>query len=518
MAMQPLQIQGQALQTPAMVPLQRRSQYLADALEAIQRSTSEGIRSPMQLGSNLLANAILMHGMRGNDRRMLEEAGRARESVADIILGGLNGGQSDTPAPMQTQAMAPQAPPTMNQPQQPSSFLEARPPSSSGMYYVDEYPPGGPPEPGMQQPPQQMQQQPAMPQQQPAMPQQQPAAPQQQPAMPQAPAPYAGVPRGVVTPEERGMVEQLLRSGNPALFEQGMTMGQSLMQRQMAPVPLSPGHTYNQDGSVRDLEENWQQIPGATPADQAQRNTVTGRVDHQAIPGVQGPNGTFLTQQGYELPPSFVNGQQLPFGVPSPDQVRQASLELMNSQPVSQYYNLRTKAAAIFNDMQNGAVNDLRLIETLQESLNGNPQLAVREGLIHNITESQGFVAGLLGQAQNAASMGRSGYLQPEIRGQILRVIEDAVNERYEAAHSYVERARVAMQPLGYPDQFFPTIDEPVRRGGSPGHGGQQGAAQQPARVPAGMSPQQAMQWARQQGLRSGDPIILPDGRQARVP
>jgi hypothetical protein len=32
------------------------------------------------------------------------------------------------------------------------------------------------------------------------------------------------------------------------------------------------------------------------------------------------------------------------------------------------------------------------------------------------------------------------------------------------------------------------------------------------------MSPQQAMQWARSQGLQSGDAIILPDGRQAVVP
>lgn len=506
MPIAPLQIQGQALQTPAMVPLQRRSQYLADALEAIQRSTSEGIRSPAALGTNLLADAVLMHGMRSNDRRMLEEAGRARQSVADIILSGLNGGQAQSqqsaPGPMQTQSMAPSAPPTLNQPQQQSSFLEARPSGAGGMYYVDEYPPGGPPEPAQAQ---------------------QPPAPQMQPQQPQpGAAPYAGVPRGVVTPEERGMVEQLLRSGNPALFEQGMEMGQSLMQRQMAPVPLSPGHTYNQDGSVRDLEENWQSVPGSSPSDAAQRNTVTGRVEHQAIPGVEGPNGTFLTPQGYQMPPSVVNGRPMPFGPPTADQARQASLELMNSQPVSQYYNLRTKAAAIFNDMQNGAVNDLRLIETLQESLNGNPQLAVREGLINNITESQGFIADMLGRAQNAASMGRTGYLQPEIRAQIMRVIADAAQERYEAASSYVARARQAMSPLGYPDEFFPTVEPPVlppslrHTSGGAARQAQRGVA--PPRLPAGLSREQGMRWAREHNLHSGDSIILPNGRPGTVP
>jgi hypothetical protein len=39
-----------------------------------------------------------------------------------------------------------------------------------------------------------------------------------------------------------------------------------------------------------------------------------------------------------------------------------------------------------------------------------------------------------------------------------------------------------------------------------------------PPRLPVGLNPGQAHQWALQHGLHTGDPVILPDGSPGRVP
>lgn len=449
--------------TPAMLPLQRRSQYLADAIEQIQQSAQQGIRSPQALGTNLLAEAVAMYGQNRNDQRMIDQGRADRRSISDMLMGGLGG------------SPAPGAPPTGN----PATTSAAGNPEGMG------------------------------------------AAPSG-PAAPAAPTtsaqPYANVPHQAVTPQEWALAEQMLSSDNPAIFNQGVELAQQLRARQTAPAPLSPGFTYNPDGSVRSLQEHWQPAPGGSPADAAQVNTVTGQTQHQAIPGVQGPNGSFLTGSGYVTPPSVVGGNVLPFGAPTADQAVGTINTMMQAPQVAQYYNLRTKAAAALSvaPAQGNAATDLQLIETMQEALNGNPQLAVREGLIHNITESQGYIAQMLYGAQNAASQGASGYLAPAQRERMQRVIRTALQERQQAAQEYVDRMRHAMQPLGYPDAVFPQIDGVPNNAAPPPAPGPQ--RQPPPRMPVGMNPGQAHVWAQQHGLRSGDPVILPDGTEGRVP
>jgi len=56
---------------PLAAPYARRSQYLADALEALQQS-SQQISSYGELGSRLLANALLQYGERRNNRNLRE--------------------------------------------------------------------------------------------------------------------------------------------------------------------------------------------------------------------------------------------------------------------------------------------------------------------------------------------------------------------------------------------------------------------------------------------------------------
>jgi hypothetical protein len=448
------------MMTPAMLPLQRRSQYLADAIEQINRSAQEGIRSPEALGTNLLAEAVDLYGQNRNDKRLVEAGRSERASMADMLMRGLPGSAPMSDASGIAPGMA-AAPPAPSAPQAPQA-------------------PSGPTPPA--------------------------AAPTAQP--------YANVPHQPVTPAEVARVQALLHSDNPALFQQGVELAQQLQTRMTTPAPLSPGYNYRPDGSVQNLQENYEPIPGATPADSAQRNTVTNHTEHQAIPGVQGPNGSFLQNGGYQTPPSMVGNNVLPFGSPSSDQAAGTINTMMQAPQVAQYYNLRTKAAATLSvsPQQGNAATDLQLIETLQEALNGNPQLAVREGLIHNITESPGLIAQMTGGAQNALSQGASGYLLPPMRERIQRVIRGALQERQQAAQEYVDRMHHAMQPLGYPDQMFPQIDQ------VPQQAQQQQPQRAPPRLPVGLNPGQAHQWALQHGLHTGDPVILPDGSPGRVP
>lgn len=453
-------------QTPTMLPLQRRSEYLADAIASINQTAQQGIRSPQALGTNLLAEAILQYGQHRNDKRMFDEMGRTRSGLADMLMGRLNGGGAtptaapgapQAPAPGGSGNMADAAPATLGAPQQPQT-------------------------------------------------------PQPQ-ATPSA-APYSGVPHQVVTPDQIHMAEQLLQSDNPALFQQGMEMAQALLQRQTSPVPLSPGHTFRPDGSVQDLEENWQSVPGGSPADAAQQNTVTGRIDHQNIPGVAGPNGSFLQGGGYVTPPTVVNGQVLPYGAPTPNQMFSGAQALLDAPPVAAYRTLRTKAEPILQhpeDYANGA-GDIALIESLQEALNGNPNLAVREGFVHTIAESQGFIAGLMGQAQNAASRGETGFLDPSHRRRMIDLIQNAVNERYQAANAYVGEMSRAVGPLGYPPESIPQIPPPPQGMNAQPPAASAPPAAAPPRLPAGLSQEQGVAWLRQHGVQRGQPFLDPNG------
>lgn len=453
--------------TPAMVPLQRRSEYLANALEAMQ-GAGQNLRTPAALGTNLLADALLQFGQRRNDNAILTQAGKDRQSLADMVLG--NHAQQQQP---QQQAQAPMG-------AMPGGATPAVPDMSMG---------GGAQAPS--------------------------------PAAPQAPAnDYSAVPMQTVTPQEWAQARTLM--SNPATFQQGIQMAMQLRQREASPAALSPGYTYNPDGSVRNLQENWQQIPGMTPADSAQRNTVTNQIQHQAIPGVQGPNGSFLTNNGYETPPTTVNGQVLPYGAPTPDQLMGTVRSILTdaSSPVATYRSLVTKARPILEhpeDYQNG-IGDIALTEAVQEAMQANPNLAVREGFVHTIQESQGWAANLVGQAQNAISRGQTGVFTPDQRSRMIRIIQNATDTRYQEANDYVGELQRGATPLGYPPETFPSLVQPPPRAIPHEPSARQPQAtgpmanRAPPRAPAGMNAQQAQAWAQQQNLQPGDTYVAPDG------
>lgn len=462
----------------------QRSQYLSDAIDQLNASVpGNATRTATGTNASLLANALLQFTRGKADQDIQQGQSSDRAGLADIMLAGH---QAAAPSPGETQPMA-------------------APAGGGGL--SDAVGGGAEPQTFGWQGPQRSGAPPTA---------QHPQAPQvaTSDAPPTDPGDYSNVPRGVVTPQQWARAQALLQSDNPAMFAQGMEMAQGLMGTEQTPVHLPPGYTFNPDGTVRSLTEHYEPIPGASPADNAQQNTVTGHTEHQALPGVQGPGGSFLTPQGYQTPPSVVGEHVLPFGAPTSDQAVGTINNMMQSPQVSQYYNLRTKAAAALSvaPTAGNAATDLQLIETMQEALNGNPALAVREGIITNITESQGWIARNLYGAQNALSQGASGYLAPEQRARMQRVIRVATHERYQAAEQYVSRMRQAMQPLGYPEEVFPQINPPDDAEST------QPQAQGP-RVPATVdSPEAFTAWARQNNIPSGTVVTMPSGRPGRAP
>jgi spore germination cell wall hydrolase CwlJ-like protein len=106
-AFQPTMLQQMAaqFQTPQSVPAIQRSQYLAQALANMQDTAKEGIKSPTQLWSSLLANGLLQYAKSKNDQQLagiVQSAQGAQNAMGDNLM-GLSGSDA-TPAP---QAMAP---------------------------------------------------------------------------------------------------------------------------------------------------------------------------------------------------------------------------------------------------------------------------------------------------------------------------------------------------------------------------------------------------------------------------
>ncbi len=83
-------------------PQIQRSQYLADAIKALQEGSASNIRTSGALGTNLLANAILQLSRQGNDNELMADVNQGRQGL-------LNGGP---PLPGQADYDASQANPT----------------------------------------------------------------------------------------------------------------------------------------------------------------------------------------------------------------------------------------------------------------------------------------------------------------------------------------------------------------------------------------------------------------------
>lgn len=124
-----------ATATPATIPLVQRSAYLADALRQLQETGGQNIRSPWQLGANLLAEAITQHSRGQANQQLAGQQQKDLQSLRDIYMGPLqDGGAGATPAANAAPPAASQPPPANPVPPQgaappmaPSAPIETQP-------------------------------------------------------------------------------------------------------------------------------------------------------------------------------------------------------------------------------------------------------------------------------------------------------------------------------------------------------------------------------------------------------
>lgn len=280
---------------PIARPVVQRSQYLADALRALQNTGENPIRSPGQLVANLLAQALTQYGQHraqgqlqnatakdaANDPLTLAfqnmtggaPAAAPQAGLADALSGGAT---PPAPSPM-ADAIAPPIAPPQAAPVAPPGpgGPQTMGPSPTGLYTSQGPMPAQPPQatgPGLPTPTdpvgpgrvgdEAQWQQHLMAAQSGAPPPMQPPMPQQAPQMPAPPAaqpptadalPPAGAPPAVpaasnggpaggmptsrgassITPEQRQYVLSLLN--NPQTHERGVQMAQQLIAHAMAP-------------------------------------------------------------------------------------------------------------------------------------------------------------------------------------------------------------------------------------------------------------------------------------------
>lgn len=98
----------------AALPQIQRSQYLADALKALQESAGQNIRTPGALGSNLLAAALLKYGEKRSQKSLLDALGKQSQAQVGGDMSQVFGDQTPAapaaPAPAPSNFAAPPAP------------------------------------------------------------------------------------------------------------------------------------------------------------------------------------------------------------------------------------------------------------------------------------------------------------------------------------------------------------------------------------------------------------------------
>lgn len=112
----------------------QRSQYLADALRALQAGGNE-IRTPGALGTSLLAEGLTQYAKKKADAEALSAYGKDRQSLADNAVAGLGDDQAPAPQPAvppPPPPQAPQSPPTTT-PHQPAASPASSPPGPTAL-------------------------------------------------------------------------------------------------------------------------------------------------------------------------------------------------------------------------------------------------------------------------------------------------------------------------------------------------------------------------------------------------
>ena len=120
------------------IPQIQRSQYLADALQNINATSAQNIRSPMALGSNLLAEAILRFSQNRSNKQMEQAIAQGMQgqgqfaTIGTGLPGDPNTGQPTQAPPQDTGQIggaqtAPPAPPQASAPQAPAGGFASQP-------------------------------------------------------------------------------------------------------------------------------------------------------------------------------------------------------------------------------------------------------------------------------------------------------------------------------------------------------------------------------------------------------
>lgn len=411
-------------------PAVRRSQYLADALQNINSSAQNNLRTPASLWSNLAAEALLQSSRKKNNKDLQTQLQGGQQAVAQQLLGGLPGGGQ--PAPASPMAAGLGAPPPVSAAPMPPLGAGTPPPPQGG---------GGPPMPAPQP---QMSPGGAPGPQQP-LPQPMPQRPQQG---------QQGPPTQPINPAEVAQVKQWLASPYPYLRQLGMQKAAELNARSMQYVPLKPGETYGPDGQAQYVGAKTQSIPGQTPADAAQIGP-DGTITHAAIPSMMGrpePNDVWNGHGYTKMPTTVAGGASYPLGAPKPDEPIKIAQDTQNAPPVFAYNNLRSKIGNIMSPgFKEGPAKDIARVDAIVEAFGGNPTQKPTEGFFNKVEDSQGWIRGSLAKMYNETHV-NGGILSPGLRGNLENALQNTLAERKEAADIYLQQVRPSME-IGYPGQ-----------------------------------------------------------------
>jgi hypothetical protein len=432
MAAQDIQLLGTILQyaQPSTLPTIRRSQYLADALQSLQETGAENLRTPTALWGKLAGQAILQGARDKNYDHLSNQLMGDQQAFADQLTRGIPGwgdAASAGPGAAMGEALSPTPQATPPQPA-PAAMLEQQ----QGEYPRASFaPPPAPPQPAPQVRTQQ---------------------------------PPGGIPTQPILPQEIEQAKAFLLSSNPQIRAKGIEMVQSMRQRMLTPIdPSKPQFVADGQGgyAVRDLGKEVTTTPGAKPGQFVETTKSTGarEVKDLDLMGKTEPGSVYDPTTGaYTKLPTVAGGRVMPFGAMSPEQVLSASQKIGQGKQVVNYTTLRSKAAGALepDGLENNAT-DLNLIDVANTALANNPDLAVSEGFFNKVEESQGGLAKFIARMKN--DVNQNGLLNQEYRNRLKKVIAASLHHRYDAARQEAEMARPGLDLIGLGDQVDAVLE-----------------------------------------------------------
>lgn len=388
---------------PQDVPAIRRSEYLSNALQALQATGAEQSKTAPALGANLLALALLGH----KDRKSFEGMYGQLAGNRDAILGA----QADSP--VMQQAFGGHAP-SLGSVLSGGAPPQAAPLGPSGPGPMNVAPPAmapaGAPPPAQQAP----------------MP--------QQPAPPPPPQANAGPPMmqvpDALKQQYQFYVQKYHETGQPQFAQMATQVGQEIQKLATTQVPLKLGEAYQPDGSVKALDEQWTYAPGPKPGTQIGTNKSTGeqKLFDNGAAGAPGP-GMSYGPGGLTASPVTVGGHTMDQDY-SPAALGEKQAQILKSDEYkTSVESMKAYQAMVANATQKGGMSGYAMLDTFARAI--NPGAVARAGTIQAIKEARGIPDELKGFLLNLQGQGE---LTPAIKQQLLRSVLPFVQANYNAA------------------------------------------------------------------------------------